>query len=197
MNKEGLLIVLSGPSGVGKKTIWSPLFGDKKLNLSWSISMTTRDKRPGEVDGKDYFFVTKNEFEKAIKNKELLEHAQYADNFYGTPKKYVEELQKNGKNVLLEIECQGALNVIEWAQKNNRKIVTIFIAPPSIDELKKRLINRHTETEEKIIKRLEQAKWELTTIPKYKYKIVNDQADRATNELKNILLKEIKKNNVN
>ena len=112
--KKGFLIVISGPSGVGKRTVLTPLLNDPELNLTYSISMTTREKREGEINGKDYFFLTKQQFEQEIKNDNLLEYATYVDNYYGTPKKYVNDLRNQGKNVLLEIEPQGALLIMDY-----------------------------------------------------------------------------------
>ncbi|GHU31832.1 hypothetical protein FACS1894166_04020 [Bacilli bacterium] len=156
--KKGLLIVLSGPSGVGKRTLWSPLMKDKKLNLGFSISMTTRPKRFDEVEGKDYFFVTKAQFEKAIKTGHMLEYATYVNNYYGTPKDYVDGLRNKGINVLLEIESQGAFQIMDYAKANHDKgVLTIFITPPSLDHLIERLRTRGTETPEKIEKRVKQA----------------------------------------
>jgi guanylate kinase len=155
--------------------------------------MTTRSKRPGEVNGSDYFFVTKYQFKNAIKNGEMLEYATYIDNYYGTPNKPVERLRKLGKNVLLEIEANGALQVMGYAkQKNDDKIITIFISPPSINELKKRLINRKTENLKVINKRIEQAKWEMSLIHLYKYNIINDKPELARDRLRKILMNEIK-----
>lgn len=191
--KKGLLIVLSGPSGVGKKTVWTPLFNETKLNLAFSISMTTRKKRNGEVEGSDYYFVTKKQFEQAIKNNQMLEYATYIDNYYGTPKKPVEKLRKIGKNVLLEIEANGALQIMGYAKKvKDDRIVTIFISPPSLPELKKRLLNRKTETLKVINERVKQAKWEMSLISLYKYNIVNDKPELARERLRKILLNEIK-----
>jgi guanylate kinase len=135
------------------------LFNEPKLNLAFSISMTTRKKRIGEVEGNDYYFVNKKQFQHAIKTGQMLEYATYIDNYYGTPKKPVERLRNLGKNVLLEIEANGALQIMGYAKKNNDKgVVTIFISPPSLTELKRRLINRKTETLKIINERVKQAK---------------------------------------
>lgn len=191
--KKGLLIVLSGPSGVGKKTVWTPLFNETKLNLAFSISMTTRKKRIGEVEGSDYYFVNKKQFEQAIKNNQMLEYATYIDNYYGTPKRPVEKLRKLGKNVLLEIEANGALQIMGYAKKTkDDRIVTIFISPPSLNELKKRLIKRKTETLKVINERVKQAKWEMSLVRLYKYNIINDKPELARERLRKILLNEIK-----
>ncbi|MDR0674983.1 MAG: guanylate kinase [Mycoplasmataceae bacterium] len=193
--KKGLLIVLSGPSGVGKRTLWLNLLKNKRFHLRYSISMTTRPKRFDEKHGKEYFFVTKPEFEQAIKNNKMLEYATYCNNYYGTPKKYVDDLRKKGFNVLLEIEAQGGLNLIkQFKQKTDLGFITIFILPPSTNDLIKRLRLRGTEDKKIIDTRIKQAKWEIKQSKYYKYRIVNNEIKRARDELKNILLREIKNN---
>lgn len=186
MKSKGLLIVISGPSGVGKKTVWSPIINHANLKLGWSISMTTRPMRPGEVNGKDYFFVSKDEFKKAIADGQLLEWAEYANNYYGTPRKYIEHLRENGKNAFLEIECQGALNLINM-YKDDPKLLTIFIAPPSLSELSKRLKNRNTESDDIIAQRIKQAEWELEMSKHFQHIIVNDDLAKAQSDLLNLL----------
>ncbi|WEK83070.1 MAG: guanylate kinase [Mycoplasma sp.] len=194
-NKKGLLFLLVGPSGVGKKTIWQPIIKDPRLNICFSISMTTRPMRPGEIEGVDYFFKTKEQFELAIKNNELLEYATYANNYYGTPKAFVEKLRNEGKNVMLEIEGQGALFVIDLCKKcQDDGLVSIFIKPESLEDLRNRLKNRSTECDEVIEKRIKQSEWELTQINKFKYVICNrtGQSEQATKELFNIFATELK-----
>lgn len=185
---KGLLIILSGPSGVGKGTLRTELFKDESLNLCYSISMTTRSPRPLEQDGVDYFFVSKEEFEKKIEEGELLEYAQFVGNYYGTPISYVNRLLDEGKNVVLEIEVQGALQVI----KKCPEAISIFILPPSLEELESRIRGRSTETDEVVLKRLNQAKNELKVKDFYKYRVVNDDLLRAKDEIACII-----KNNLN
>lgn len=185
--KKGLLIIYSGPSGVGKSTILSKVLKEKDLNLAFSVSMTTRKPRDGEKDGKDYFFVEKEEFEKAIENDEFLEYASYVDNYYGTPKAYVDSKRSKGKNVILEIDVQGGLQVIEKCPD----AISLFIEPPSIEILKNRLIGRGTDEISVIEKRLKQVKREIKTAKSYKYHIVNDDLDKAVNEVIEIIKKEM------
>ena len=175
MSKRGLLVVISGPSGVGKGTVLKELMKKKDLNLAYSVSMTTRKQRPGEVDGKNYYFVSREEFEKAVSNGELLEHAEFVGNCYGTPLKGVEKLRDEGKNVILEIEVQGASQV----KKKVPDAITIFIVPPSMKELEKRIRGRGTEPEEIIQERLGKAQKELQMTGQYKYVVCNDDADLA------------------
>lgn len=184
MDKKGLLIILSGPSGVGKGTILKEIMKDDKYALS--ISATTRLPREGEVDGVNYFFKTKEEFEKMIANNQLLEYACFCDNFYGTPADYVDNMLEQGKNVILEIEVQGALQVM----KNRPEAVSIFISPPSFEELFDRLKGRATEDMETIEKRINRAKEEIKFIPQYDYEIINDELEKAIEEVMEILNKE-------
>lgn len=183
--KKGILFVLSGPSGVGKGTVREQLFTEI-TDLKYSISMTTRNMRPGEVHGVDYFFKTHEEFEALIKQNKMLEHAQYVDNYYGTPKDYVEETLASGQDVLLEIEVQGALQV----QENFPEAVFVFLAPPSLDELEKRIVNRGTESEELVLNRLNEAKKELSMMDKYDYVVVNDDVDEAVSKVMAIIVSE-------
>lgn len=194
MTKQGWLIVITGPSGVGKRTVWSPLINKPELNWNFSVSMTTRQKRVGEIDGVDYFFVSKERFEQAIKNGELLEYATYANNYYGTPAGYVNKLRSEGKNVFLEIEPQGGLLVIDYCKKHHdKKLITIFILPPSIENLKERLIGRQTDSIEVINKRIAVAQWEIDQAPKYQYQIINREghSEVATQQLYDILIQHL------
>lgn len=188
MNK-GLIIIISGPSGVGKKTIIDQFIKDPELNLCYSISMTTRSPRVGETNGVDYYFVSQNEFNEAIKENKLLEWAEFAGNKYGTPLSAVYQKINEGKNVILEIEVVGAMDVM--AKLNPNEYRSIFIVPPSIEELERRLRSRNTETEEKIIQRIQKATHELKTVDNYNYVVLNDDATRAANEMKNIIKGEI------
>ena len=188
--KKGLLIVLSGPSGVGKGTVRKLVFEDESLNLAYSISMTTRSPRMGEEDGKDYFFVSKDYVEKAIENKELLEHARFVGNYYGTPKAYVEKLREEGKKVFLEIEVEGAKQVLSQ-YKEDDGVLSIFLLPPSLEELEKRIRGRRSEPEDVIQERLGKAKREMGLKDNYQYNLVNDSIDAASEKIKNIIRSKI------
>lgn len=181
--KRGLLIVLSGPSGVGKGTIREELFKEKSLNLAYSISMTTRKPRPKEREGVDYFFVEEKDFQAGIEKGELLEYAQFVGNYYGTPKFYVEKFLNEGKNVVLEIEVQGALQVMEKCPE----ALTIFLVPPSFEELERRIRGRRTETEDVVKQRLDKARKELATQDEYKYVVVNDNVIKAKEKIAKII----------
>lgn len=185
---KGQLIILSGPSGVGKGTIRAKLFEDHSLNLAYSISMTTRKARPGEVDGRDYFFVDQDTFKKKIADGELLEHAEFVGNYYGTPKAYVDKLLNQGKNVLLEIEVQGALQVMAKVPD----ALTIFLVPPSMEELERRIRGRRTESEEVVKARLAKASKEMKTKDNYKHVVVNNTVDQAASEIAAIIKANIK-----
>lgn len=185
--KKGLLIILSGPSGVGKGTVRKYFEKDERLNLTYSTSMTTRKPRKGEVDGRDYFFSTRKEFEEAIKQGELLEYAEFVGNYYGTPLKEVERLRNEGKNVILEIEVQGACQV----QEKCPDAVSIFIIPPSMEELEKRIRGRQTEAEEIVQQRLAKATQEMKMIPQYKYIVCNDDPKLAAELITTIILRHI------
>lgn len=186
--KRGLLIILSGPSGVGKGTVREQLFKEESLNLAYSISMTTRYKRPGEKEGIDYFFVDVDTFKKKIEQGELLEYAQFVGNYYGTPKAYVNQLLDEGKNVVLEIEVQGALQVM----KKVPDALTIFLVPPSMEELEKRIRGRRTEAEDVIKERLDKARREIATKDQYKHVVVNDDVMRAKDDIVKIIEENMK-----
>ena len=184
--KRGVLFVFSGPSGVGKGTLKAKLFEEFADQIAYSVSATTRGPREGEVDGKDYFFISRQEFERRVKNNEFLEHAEFAGNCYGTPRAYVEKLLDSGMNVVLEIDVQGALQVM----KSMPECVSVFILPPSCEELEHRLRGRGTETEEKVRERLETAKRELPYAPQYDYQIVNGgDIEAAYQSLRDVFLK--------
>lgn len=182
MDKKGILIVVSGFSGSGKGTIMKSLMSQYD-NYALSISATTRTPRDGEVDGREYFFKTREEFEKMIAQDELIEYACYVNNYYGTPKNYVEERLLEGKDVILEIEIQGALKVKEKFPQT----LLLFVTPPTIEELRSRLIGRGTETEEVIESRLERAKEEAEGMDKYDYLIINDDLQTCVEELHKII----------
>lgn len=187
--KKGLLIVFSGVSGVGKGTILSKLMPMEELNLVYSVSMTTRKPREGEVEGVNYFFVSKKRFLQAIKNGELLEHARFVGNDYGTPKDYVEKMLNEGKNVVLEIEINGAKQIMEKCPD----ALSIYIVPPSIEELERRLKERSSEDEQTIMKRIAKARKELDDMDFYEHVVCNDDLDVAVEEVRQIILKEINK----
>ncbi|MCI5868561.1 MAG: guanylate kinase [Dorea sp.] len=182
MNDRGILIVVSGFSGAGKGTIMKELM-KKYDNYALSISATTRNPRPGEEDGREYFFKTVEEFEKMIAKDELIEYAKYVDNYYGTPRAYVEEQLKNGKDVILEIEIQGALKVREKFPET----LLLFVTPPSAKELKSRLVNRGTETMDVIEFRMNRAKEEALGMDQYDYLIVNDDLHTCVEEMHQII----------
>ena len=175
---KGMLVVISGFSGSGKGTLMKGLMENYDY-YSLSISATTRAPRPGEEEGREYFFVDKERFLEMIQNGELLEYARYVDNYYGTPKSYVEQELAKGKDVILEIEMQGALKI----KAKYPDSVLVFITPPSVEELVRRLRNRGTETEELICKRLEKAAMEAEGIEAYDYILVNDNLDKTVKHL--------------
>lgn len=185
IEQKGILFILSGPSGVGKGTVREHLF-KQKTDLQYSISMTTRDKREGEENGTDYFFKTREEFEELIKQDELLEYAKYVNNYYGTPRKYVEETLESGKDVFLEIEVQGAMQV----KKRFPQGVFIFLFPPSLEELKNRITGRGTESEELVLNRLREARNEIEMMHAYDYVVVNDEVQRAVDKVQAIIASE-------
>lgn len=183
--EKGNLIVLSGPSGSGKGTIIKEL--QKINNNLWlSISMTTRDIRPGDIPNESYYFVTRENFENNIKENKFLEYAEYNNNYYGTPKDKILEKLNQGLDVILEIEIQGALKVKELVPD----AIFIFILPPSLKELKRRLINRNTENIDKVISRFKTAYQEINEVTKYNYIVINDEINRSVEKVNSILLSE-------
>lgn len=185
MKEKGLLIVLSGPSGVGKGTVRKKLF-DQSTNLQYSISVTTRTPREGEVDGTDYFFRSREQFEDMIANNKLLEWAEYVGNYYGTPVDYVNEQLESGKDVFLEIEVKGALQV----RKSFPEGVFIFLVPPTLSELRNRIVGRGTESEDIVDNRMEVAKSEMEMMDLYDYVVENDHVDLACERIKAIATSE-------
>lgn len=181
MNR-GNLIVISGPSGAGKSTVVNRAMASRS-DICFSTSVTTRQPRPGEVDGVDYFFVNQNRFDEMVRRNELLEHAVYVSNSYGTPAEYVEKQLEKGMNVILDIEIQGASQV----HANRPEAIMIFIVPPSIDELRKRLSGRGTENEATIEARIRRAVQECREADFYDYIIINDDLAKASDELSAII----------
>ena len=186
MNKKGLLIILSGPSGVGKGTIRQEILKDPTLNLFYSVSLTTREKRPGEVDGRDYYFVSDQQFDENLERGNLLEWNRFVHNRYGTPKDKVEEKRLQGFDVLLEIDVNGAEQVVKNVHDDG--VVTIFLMPPSFQELEDRIRKRSTEPDEVIHERLSKASSEMDKAKNYDYTVVNDNIIEAANHIKRILL---------
>ena len=186
LNRRGLLVVLSGPSGVGKGTIRKALFEMPEQEFVYSVSMTTRPPRPGEVDGVDYYFVSREEFERQIANGNMLEYAEFVGNYYGTPKDKVEEQLNAGKEVILEIEVNGALQVREKC----KDAVFVFIVPPTRQALYDRLMNRGTESEEVILARIAKANKEFRLAHQYDYIVVNDEVYNAADRIMAIIRSE-------
>ena len=178
MNEKGILLIVSGFAGSGKGTVMKKLIADYG-NYALSTSATTRGIRAGEVDGREYFFKTKEEFEEMIENGELLEHACYVGNYYGTPKAYVDKMLEEGKDVILEIEIQGGLQVKEQCPE----ALLIFMMPPSIEELHRRIVNRGTETSEVIKMRMERGSQEIQEVSKYDYIMINDDVDECAKHI--------------
>lgn len=190
--EKGLLIILSGPSGVGKGTVRKYISSKKGFDFEFSISMTTRLPRDNETDGVEYYFVTKEEFEKRLAEDQFLEHAEFVGNYYGTPKDKVEELRNQGKNVLLEIEINGASQVLEKTKGDDR-VISFFLTPPSLDKLEERIRGRKSEPEEVIKMRLEKGAKEMETAKFYDYVIKNDHVATAGDEIINIINKKLEK----
>ena len=190
MSNRGLLVVYSGFSGVGKGTIMKEML-KREESFRLSVSATTRAPRPGEVDGREYYFITKEKFLKMIDNDEFLEYAQYADNYYGTPQKAVEDMLNEGYNVFLEIEVQGGVQIMEKCPD----CLSIFIVPPSLEVLEQRLRGRGTETEEVIEKRMKAALVEQEYTSRYDFVVENDIVEKTVDDIINIVKKEKEKRN--
>ena len=186
MSERGLLIVLSGPSGVGKGTVRKAIFERDDNEFEYSVSMTTRPMRKGEVDGVDYYFRTKEEFEAMIEAGEMLEYAEYVGNYYGTPLTYVNKTLDEGKDVFLENEVQGAQQVKEKVPDG----VFIFLTPPDLAELKARIVGRGTDSPEVIEERMRVARQEIEMMALYDYAVVNDQVQNAVDRIKDIIVSE-------
>lgn len=186
MSDKGLLIVLSGPSGVGKGTVRQSMVESHLFDFKYSVSMTTRSPRPGEVDGEDYFFTTKDKFKEAIEQGQMLEHAEYVDNFYGTPLAPVQKMLDEGQDVLLEIEVNGAMQVRDKMPDG----VFIFLTPPDLMELKHRIEKRGTEAEDVIETRMKTAREEIMMMENYDYAVVNDKVEYAVSKIKDIVAAE-------
>lgn len=186
MAEKGLLIVLSGPSGVGKGTVRQAIFSQGEQDFMYSISATTRSQRVGEVDGVDYFFKSREEFEEMIKKNQLLEYTEYVDNYYGTPIDYVKKTLEEGKDIFLEIEVQGAMQVKERMPEG----IFIFLTPPDLVELESRIVNRGTDESPIIRQRMEKAVEELELMRYYDYAVENDTVQNAVNKILAIIQSE-------
>lgn len=184
MTKEGLKIVISGPSGSGKGTIVNELI--KNENSVISVSATTRDPRRGEVEGQHYFFTSRDDFEQMIEEKKLLEYAEFCGNYYGTPRAFVDQTTQKGKNIILEIEVEGALQI----KAMYPEAIFIFVIPPSLMVLKDRLVRRKTETMDVIEKRLDRAREELPYFKEYDYVVVNSDINQSVEAIENIIFAE-------
>ncbi|MGL2256376.1 guanylate kinase [Oenococcus oeni] len=183
MNKRGMLFLLSGPSGVGKGTVRKALFKRNPHELLYSISATTREARRNEVDGKDYFFVSKQKFEQMINEGQMLEYAQYVDQYYGTPKTWIDEQRQQGNDVFMEIEVNGAMQV----RAKVPDAILIFLLPPDLMQLRNRLELRGTESDKVIDERLKTARQEILMMTNYDYAVVNDKVDKAVKKVQTII----------
>ena len=190
VKKKGLLIILSGPSGVGKETVRNRLEKIRKFELVYSISMTTRGPRNQEVDGVNYYFVSEEEFKANIAKDNFLEYARFVGNYYGTPKDKVEALRDAGHNVLLEIEINGAKQVMSKVKDD--AVISFFLMPPSLETLEARIRKRKTESEEVIAERLQKGKEEMTMTDDYDYVILNDKVNRAAEEISDLIERKLK-----
>ena len=179
---KGLLLVISGPSGTGKGTVCKKLLSNRS-NIKYSVSATTRKPRDGEIDGVNYFYLSEKEFLDLLQNDALIEWDKYCDNYYGTPKKYVEDALDQGIDIILEITVEGALEV----KKKYPDCVLLFILPPSFEELRRRIVGRGTEEFDVIEKRLNQAQKEMSAVFEYDYYVVNDSLEEAVNNIETIL----------
>ena len=188
MSDQGILAAVCGVSGAGKGTLMKALL-EKHHNYALSISATTREPREGERDGREYFFVTREKFEEMIREGELIEHAQYVNNYYGTPRQYVFQQMADGRDVILEIEIQGALKIKERFPE----ALLIFVMPPSADELKRRLVGRGTESMEVIDRRMRRAAEEAAGITSYDYILINDTLDACVEEMHQLIQTQHKK----
>ncbi|MEB6064561.1 guanylate kinase [Enterococcus gallinarum] len=186
MSERGLLIVLSGPSGVGKGTVRKAIFESDDNDFQYSVSMTTRNKREGEIEGIDYYFRTREEFEALIEAGEMLEYAEYVGNYYGTPLSYVQKTLDQGKDVFLEIEVQGAKQVKEKVPDG----VFIFLTPPDLAELRSRITGRGTDSAEVIDERMRVAREEIEMMALYDYAVVNDEVSKAVQRIREIISSE-------
>lgn len=184
--KQGLLIILSGPSGVGKGVLRRKIMKDKDLNLTFSISMTTRPKRIKETNGKDYFFVNQEEFERRIAQGDFIEYVKYCDHYYGTPKGFVDEKLKAGKNVLLEIEVEGATKVLK--QYRGMYTLAVFLLPPNLQELERRIRLRNSETDDEIAERIKQAQEEMKLKDEYDVCLTNYTVKKTAIRLKQSIM---------
>lgn len=186
MTQRGLLIVLSGPSGVGKGTVRKAIFEEESIDFQYSISATTRQPRAGEVDGEDYFFVTREQFEEKINNGDMLEYAKYVSNYYGTPKSFIDETLASGRDVFLEIDVQGTLQVKSKMPEG----IYIFLTLPDLANLRDRLVGRGTDSADVIEKRVAAARDELKMMINYDYAVENDVVSNAVERIKSIITAE-------